>query len=156
MTRTRRLVTVSALVAVLGVTGCGQQTPSSVSASADDARAAAAGSPSTSGSGSDDAGTPEEGAPAVVRLAPGDPKPRLDCGRGARSTMVLDFAQGAKGAPTPEEAVGSRSVEDGEQLVVSRSGATAWVVGADGTARSEVDLLRQGGGWLVHQRTSCG
>jgi hypothetical protein len=69
--------------------------------------------------------------------------------------MIADFAHGAPGAPTPQDAVGLDLLQAGEQMVLSRQGTTAWVVRPDGSVRVEVGLLRHDGGWLLHQRTFC-
>ena len=140
-----------ALVAVLSLTSCGQQTPRSTGGGNE-------GQPSTGR----DAGTADQpvdggvddAASRVVRLAAGSAAPRLVCPTGERSLMVADIVAGAKGAPTPEKAVGLAGLKEGEQLVVSARGAEAWVVRADGTARERIGLLDQRG-WLVSERESC-
>ena len=150
MTPTRLLVSALAVVAALGTAGCGDQQAGSAVAGADAAAAGQHGGPdekATSGSRDDEA--------PVVRLARGDDKPELVCPTDERSTMIADFAHGAAGAATPEEAVGPDLARGGEQLAISARGTTAWVLRPDGTARMEIGLLQQDG-WLLHQRTSCG
>ncbi len=150
MTRTRELTAALLLVVVLGATGCGAQTTESLAGGGADA------------SGADTASDQEAGDEAaagtsdtrVVRMQAGAAKPDLVCPTDERSLMIADFAHGAKGAATPEEAVGDGLVEAGEQLLVSASGARAWVLRPDGTARMEVGLIHHDG-WLLHQRTSC-
>jgi hypothetical protein len=171
MTPTRHLGSALALAAVLALVGCGDQTAGSVAPSTDvgaaasgtgsdsDVGGASGTSDSSRGGGSAGPGENDADAPieksVVVRLAPGDVKPELVCPTDDRSMMIADFAQGAEGAARPEDAVGSGLVQSGEQLVLSASGATAWVLRLDGTARMEIGLLHDGG-WLLHQRTSCG
>ena len=93
-------------------------------------------------------------ASRVVRLTGAAERPRMVCPSGERAMMIADFVAGAKGDPTPEEAIGLSVLEEGEQLVISGSGAQAWIVRADGTARERIGLLRQRG-WLVSERESC-
>jgi hypothetical protein len=129
------------LAAVLGLTACGQQTPSSVAAH-------------VAGGGTTKTGGDMTKSDLVVRLAVGEDKPRLRCPTDARSLMIADFAMGAKGAASPEEAVGLWSLEHGEHMVVSPPGTRAWIVRGDGTAREEIHLLRMRG-WVLHMRKSC-
>ena len=155
MTRTRDLATALLLVAVLGATGCGAQTAESLSAGGAEVSGADTGPEQGARGEADSEATGTSDDARVVRLQAGAAKPDLVCPTDERSMMIADFAHGAKGAATPEEAVGDGLVEAGEQLVVSASGATAWVLRPDGTARMEVGLIRHDG-WLLHQRTSCG
>ncbi len=130
-----------ALAAVLGVTGCGQQAPAtSVVAS-------------TGGSTTGDDEVVRD-PPRVVRLGAGDERPRLSCPTDERSLIVADFAVGARGAATPQEAVGLSSLESGERMVVSASGTRVWILRADGTAREDVHLMHLRG-WLLHLREAC-
>lgn len=156
MTRTRLLSGLLAAIAVLAAAGCGQQTAGSASASAGAAVVPARPSASGSGSGIGNDGMESAGAHRVHRLAVGEQEPRLECSRGDRSMMIADFAHGAPPAATPEDAVGLDLLQAGERMVLGRDGATAWVVRPDGSVRVEVGLLRHDGGWLLHQRTSCG
>ena len=126
------------LAAVLGLTACGQQPPRTA--------AADVGNPAADEAQADDRGD--------VRLGVGEAKPRLWCPRDERSLMIADFAVGARGAPTPQAAVGRSSLEAGEHMVVSSSGVRVWLVRADGTAREEVHLTHLRG-WFLHMRTSC-
>ena len=131
-----------ALAAVLGVTGCGQQAPAtSVVAS-------------TGGTTTGDDEVVPDPQPRVVRLAAGDERPRLSCPTEERSLMIADFAVGARGAATPQEAVGLSSLEAGERMVVSASGTRVWILRADGTAREDVHLTHLRG-WLLHMREAC-
>jgi hypothetical protein len=135
-----RLISVVGVVlaAVLGLTACGQQAPTSVAADIGGSR------PRETGAGE----------AQVVRLAPGDDTPRLTCPTGERSLMIADFAFGARGAPTPEDAVGPTSLGAGEQLVVSSSGSRVWILRPDGTAREAIHLTHRRG-WILHMRESC-
>lgn len=125
------------LAAVLGLTACGAQAPRSVA---------------TDVTGPE--GVVHEQDSNVVRLAPGAQKPRLWCPGDERSLMIADFAVGARGAPTPEAAVGRAGLEGGEHMVISPSGSRVWLVRADGTAREEVHLTHLRG-WFLHMRESC-
>src|SRR5215213_6625701 len=98
------------LATVAGLTGCGQQAPSSVAAHA------------AGGGGTTKTGGDMTKSARVVRLAAGEDKPRLRCPTGARSLMIADFAMGAKGAANPEEAVELSSLAHGEHMVVSPPG----------------------------------
>ena len=131
------------LLAVLSVAACGQQTPEPTAAGT-------SGDTEASGEAANDSGT----AARVVRLSDGAERPRMVCPSGERAMMIADFVPGAKGAPTPEEAVGLSELDKGEQLVISASGARAWVLRADGTARERLGLLEQRG-WLLSERESC-
>jgi hypothetical protein len=133
-----------ALAAVLGTTACGEQQPSSAAAQA------AGGTAGTA----DDAGTTSTESLPVVRLDKGADKPRLRCSSDERSVMIADFAMGAKGEATPQDAVGLSSLEEGEQMVVGPGGTTVWILRSDGTAREEIDLIRSRG-WLLHMREAC-
>ena len=136
----RRLWSVAGVLpaVVLVLTACGQQASTSLAADAGRSRPV-----TTAG---------EE--PQVVRLAPGDAKPSLTCPTGQRSLMIADFAVGPKGAPTPEEAAGRSSLEEGEQMVVSSSGSQVWILRADGTAREAIHLTHLRG-WFLHMREAC-
>ena len=90
----------------------------------------------------------------MVRLAAGAEKPRLTCPTAERSLMIADYAVGARGAATPEDAVGMASLEEGEHMAVSASGRRVWLVRADGTARQEIHLTHLRG-WILHMRESC-
>ena len=131
------------LAAAFSVAACGQQTPDSVAAGTSAETGA-------SGEGANDSAQ----ASRVVRLTGAAERPRMVCPSGERAMMIADFVAGAKGDPTPEEAIGLSVLKEGEQLVISGSGAQAWVVRADGTARERIGLLRQRG-WLVSERESC-
>jgi hypothetical protein len=147
MTPTRATALV---VAVLCLTGCGEQTARSVGGSSGGpATGAVARVDGGTSGGADGAGT------AVVRLAAGQPKPQLDCPTGERSVMIADFAHRAEGARAPQDAIGEGVVQTGERLVVSHGGSRVWVLRADGTVRMEVGLVHHDG-WLLHQRTLCG
>jgi len=126
------------LAVVLGLTSCGQQTSRSVAGD-------------VSGSVRGDTATQD---PQVVRLAQRDERPRLTCTTDERSLMIADFAVGARGAATPEEAVGLTSLKPGERMVVSPTGSRVWILRADGTAREAIHLTRLRG-WLLHMRESC-
>ena len=144
MTSTRLLAGTLAVVTVLGAAGCGEQRTGSTAAGSADVAAA------------DQRATPDADAEApVVRLARGDDLPELVCPTDERSVMIADFAHGAAGAATPEEAVGPGLARTGERLAISARGTKAWVLRSDGTARMEINLLHDAG-WLLHQRTSCG
>jgi hypothetical protein len=132
------------LAAGLAVTGCGQQT--SVGAAADTPTA------STSTDGDTVTKSPEQSR--VVRLDAGDERPRLVCPSDERSMMIADFAVGARGAATPQKAVGLSSLEAGERMVVSPPGTRVWIVRPDGTAREENHLTHLRG-WLLHMRETC-
>lgn len=136
----RRLISGAGVLpaVVLVLTACGQQAPTSLAADAGGSR------PVTTAA--------EE--PQVVRLAPGDDKPSLTCPRGQRSLMIADFAVGLKGAPRPEDAAGRSSLEKGEHMVVSSSGAKVWILRADGTAREAIHLTHLRG-WFLHMREAC-
>ena len=131
----------SALVLGGLLAGCGQQTTDSSAAEGLTA------------------GSMEAGAAAadeqVARLAKGEPRPELTCPTGERKSMIADLAPGARGAPTPEEALDDQRLRDGERVLVTANGSTAWVLRPDGTA-SEVIGLTEADGWFVTQRTSCG
>jgi hypothetical protein len=150
MTRTPRAC-VLAVLAVLGVTACGQQSADVGSASGAHVAAAAQAAASRDASPA----TSDHAEVRAVRLSAGQAKPRLVCPTRERSMMIADFAEGGHGAATPEEAVGDGLVQAGEHLVISARGRTAWVLRADGTARMEIGLLHEGR-WFLHQRTSCG
>jgi hypothetical protein len=68
--------------------------------------------------------------------------------------MIADFAMGAKGAATPQEAVGLSSLEDGERMVVSSQGSRVWILRPDGTAREAIHLTHVRG-WVLHMREAC-
>ena len=147
MTRPPALVTSAGLgllvAAALSLAACGQQAP-------DPAAAGTSAGAEASGGGAGDSAQ----ASRVVRLTGAAERPRMVCPSGERAMMIADFVAGAKGDPTPEEAIGLSVLEEGEQLVISGSGAQAWIVRADGTARERIGLLRQRG-WLVSERESC-
>ena len=157
MTPPRLLVCALTVVTVLGAAGCGELEAGSEAARS--AEVAGAGRPEADTGSDGDGGTAPSSAPGgeapVVRLARGEDQPELVCPTEERSTMIADFAHGAEGAATPEEAVGPGLARVGEQLAISARGTTAWVLRPDGTARMEIALLREAG-WLLHQRTSCG
>ena len=141
----RALAGALAGAAVLAVAACGQQGAGAVTGGAGGGAGRGAAPTST-----------DADERAVVRLAARQAEPRLVCPGDDRSTMIADFAHGAEGAATPEEAVGLPGlVRSGEQLVIDARGTTAWVLRPDGTARMEIGLLHDDG-WLLHQRTSCG
>jgi hypothetical protein len=137
-----------ALAAALGTAACGQQPADSVAAQASGETT------STDDSGDRGRGVSQSQSPTVVRLGKDADNPRLSCPTGERSLMIADFAMGAKGAATPEDAVGLSSLEKGEQMVVSPRGTTAWILRADGTVREKIDLIRSDG-WLLHMREAC-
>ena len=155
MTSTHLLASTLAVLAVLGMAGCGQQRAGSVA----DASADVAAAGPREGDGDGPEGTPTSGSgddeAPVVRLGRGGERPELVCPTDERSVMIADFAHGAEGVATPQEAVGPGLARAGEQLVISARGTTAWVLRPDGTARMEIGLLHHDG-WLLHQRTSCG
>jgi hypothetical protein len=140
-----------AVLVVLGVTACGQQSADVVSAGS----AHVAGAARAAASRDASLKTADGADVRVVRLSPGEAKPRLACPTRERSMMIADFAEGGHGAATPEEAVGDGLVQAGEHLVLSARGWTAWVLRPDGTARMEIELLHEGR-WFLHQRTACG
>ncbi|QIK66304.1 hypothetical protein G7072_08025 [Nocardioides sp. HDW12B] len=144
----RARVATGVLLATL-VAGCGDARDEGPEAGVGDAPTAAASSPAprtTSEPVGKAAGVP-------TRLGPGDPRPGIVCADGARATGFFDFAAGAKGDPTPEEAV-ERRLAAGESFVMTEDGGTAWVLRPDGTAHTRLSLVHLRG-WLVDTTDGC-
>jgi hypothetical protein len=88
-----------------------------------------------------------------TRLGAGDPRPRMVCASDERGLGTIDYVAGAKGDPTPEEAI-EAYVADGESFVMTEDGRTAWVLRPDGTAHTRLGLVRVTG-WLVETTETC-
>ena len=76
----------------------------------------------------------------ATRLGPGDPRPEIVCEGDERVGGTFDYVVGAKGDPTPEEAV-ERRLAEGESFVMTEDGRTAWVLRSDGTAHTRLGLI---------------
>ena len=141
-------VAIGVLLATL-VAGCGESRDGGPPAEVVD-------EPSTSTS-SPDADRPSEpvgkAAGVPTRLGPGDPRPRMVCDGDERVAGTFDYVMGAKGDPTPEEAVEHRLAE-GESFVMTENGRTAWVLRPDGTAHTRLGLIHPKG-WLVETTDGC-
>lgn len=141
-------VAVGVLLATL-VVGCGDSR-------GEGPRAGVAEPPSTSTS-TPGAGVSSEpvgkAAGVATRLGPGDPRPRIVCEGDERVGGTFDYVAGARGDPTPEEAV-ERRLADGESFVMTEDGRTAWVLRADGTAHTRLGLMHPRG-WLVETTDGC-
>ena len=111
-------------------------------------------SPSTSSPGPGEVSEPVGKAAGVAtRLGPGDPRPEIVCEGDERVGGTFDYVVGAKGDPTPEEAV-ERRLAEGESFVMTENGRTAWVLRSDGTAHTRLGLIHPKG-WLVETTDGC-
>ncbi len=92
-------------------------------------------------------------AGVATRLGPGDPRPEIVCDGDERVGGTFDYAVGAKGDPTPEEAV-ERRLAASESFVLTENGRTVWVLRSDGTAHTRLGLIHPKG-WLVETTGGC-
>lgn len=112
--------------------------------------------PPTSTSTPDPGATSEpvgKAAGVATRLGPGDPRPEIVCESAERVGSTFDYVAGAKGDPSPEEAV-ERRLAEGEPFVMTEDGRTAWVLRPDGTAHTRLSLVHARG-WLVDTSDGC-